>query len=509
VKILIYTDIPPTHAFTAGLVLDRLCRFAPKDTMVCFTAMNEHIDAARPDDLKWLPIYYTRKPNERPPQRFARWRRLNRLWAAVVETYRRRVIGGEILQKAVAFGRQEKIDIVLAVLQGQTIINTALPLAEALGAPLYTLVWDPFSWWVKGHDIDPYTAKLTQRNFDRAVRASRACAVASWAMAEDYRQRYGVRSVPVIASHDAALAQRPPPRLHHEDRVVIGMAGQFYASEEWSQLITALDCADWRIAGKQVFLRTMGGMPPPSKIPPERLNYSGWMPQPDMVRALSECDILYCPYPFSEAMNEVSKLSFPSKLVAYFAAGRPALFNGPLDSSPAHYLAEREAGLCVGTPFASSVYNGLYSLVTQPDLFARLAQNGQHAFEADFTLETMRANFYEFLGIEDDGAVWDGFDEDPVAPLDDRAFPVIGWSPLKWLGKSIAWIPPIPSLNRRIAELEAKIAEMEAWTTVQSDELSSFYRYAIRLLDERAAMEAAPAEPQKADQAADHEMASR
>lgn len=489
-KILVFTDVPPTHALTAGLVLDRLARFLPPGAMVVFAPMNKAVQAPRPGGLGWMPAYYTLKPDERGSARFAKAPWLRNLWAATVETWRREVEGRGILHKAIAFGREHEVDAVLGVLQGQTVINLAEPLAKALKVPLYTLVWDPFSWWVKGHGVDPYTAKLTQKAFDSAVRNSVACATASWAMSEAYSKDYGVRAVQVIASHDASLAKTPPGRLHDPNRVVLGMAGQFYASEEWRQMMIALDCAGWEIAGRPVHIRTMGGQPPPkSKIPKDRLTYLGWMSQPEMVAALSECDILYCPYPFEAEMDEVSRVSFPSKLVAYFAAGRPAVFQGPADSSPARYCQERGSAVVVTQPYASAIFNGLHALVTDQDLFKRTAEAGQRAFAADFTLKRMRETFYEFLGQADEGQVFDTSAAPRTPVIDDRSAPPFGerLSGAAW--SAIAWIPPLPTLTRRIEALEAQVESLSFEAELKTAELRGFYGFTARKVHELHAAE--------------------
>jgi len=107
-------------------------------------------------------------------------------------------------------------------------------------------------------------------------------------------------------------------------------------------------------------------------------------------------------------------------VIAYFAAGRPVVFHGPPQSSPGRYVAEHQAAVCVGTPYASSVYNALYSLATQPELFRAIAQAGQRAFQEDFTLEKMRENYYAFLGLTDDGVTFDFTYEDSAEPEDAR-----------------------------------------------------------------------------------------
>ena len=501
-KILIFTDVPPTHALTAGLVLDRLVRFAPPGSMVTFAAMNKHIEAPRPGGLGWMPAYYTDKPDEMASQRFAKWPALNAVWQAVVETWRRKVDGRRLLKKAAAFGRLHKVDAVLVVLQGQTMINLAQPLAKVLGVPLYTLVWDPFSWWVRGHRMDRHTARLTQRAFDEAVAGSVACATASWAMSDIYREAYGVRAVQVIASHDASLARRPAAQLHHANRVTIGMAGQFYASHEWAQMMTALEAAGWQIGGRPIYIRTMGGgAAPQSSIPKDRIEYLGWMSQPDMVAALSECDLLYCPYPFDPALDEVSKVSFPSKLVAYFAAGRPAIFQGPLDSSPAKYCLERGCAVVVGTPYASSIYNAMRALVVDPDLFQQMAEAGQHAFAEDFTLSRMRQTFYDFLGQEDDGAAFDFGSAPFFEVVDDRKGEPVRLTARDLAWRTISWVPPLPAFTRKVQALEDRIEALEFESAVKAAELNNFYRFAGRSLQDLreadALVEAAKAELQK------------
>jgi len=223
-------------------------------------------------------------------------------------------------------------------------------------------------------------------------------------MAEHYKQAYGIPSVAVIASHDRSIAQKPAPFLHAHDEVVIGMAGQFYANEEWMQLTRALNYAGWQLAGRKVRLKVLGHHPPMGEIPARNLEFIGWKSQPEVVRVLSqETDILYCPYPFTKDMDEVAKLSFPSKVPIYLAAGRPVLFHGPLYSSPGRYLAEKGAAVFCNDLYPAALYNALQKLVEDPELFKKTALCAQTAFECDFTLERMREEFDRFLEVADDG----------------------------------------------------------------------------------------------------------
>ncbi len=436
-KILLLTDIPPCQGFTAGLVLDRLCRFLPKGSIVCFALTNPDLDPKLSPDLSWIPTAYGKKRNETSllPDlrrlsavlvhranvspwfrvlfspllgigaiiRLAVPSRLHRLFffpaSWLLEKLRRVFVVPRLAKQVVAFGRRHNVDVVWAVLQGQTVTQIAADVAERLNATLITQVWDPLSWWLHDNQIDRFNRRSALADFDRALRKSRTCLTASWAMTEDYERRYGPRSVPVIASHPKSVARSPDLSRFPDDEIHIGMAGQFYAGDEWLHFLRALNMSGWQVRGRPVRITVLGGAAPPGKSPPGRVQYLGWQSQADAARLLSELDVLYCPYPFAPHMADVMMLSFPSKVVLYLAAGRPILFHGPAVSSPAVYLQKHRAAVIIGDLHSAAIYNGLCRLVDHPDLYNELGRNAQRAFLADFTLETMRDNFERALGV--------------------------------------------------------------------------------------------------------------
>ncbi|MFM9912824.1 MAG: hypothetical protein ACKVN9_04755, partial [Methylophilaceae bacterium] len=93
--------------------------------------------------------------------------------------------------------------------------------------------------------------------------------------------------------------------------------------------------------------------------------------------------------------------SFPSKLVTYFAAGRPVFCHAPGYSSPARYIKKHEAGyICDGLD-ASCVLKCLELAITDIDYYRKLASNGTLCFFQDFTLERMKETFMQFLKLSD------------------------------------------------------------------------------------------------------------
>ena len=397
-KLLLLTDIPPCSNLTAGLVLAQMCRWVPQGSLACFTVLNRHLAPEPYPDLAWIPTATVTKPNELSVRKFKN-PRLSEAGAAAIEAYKGAKLTPRLVEQAARFARQQQVDAVWAVLQGQTMVRMARPLAKRLRVPLLTQVWDPLSWWLRGHNVDRWTGPRMLRAFDETMRASRACATASWAMADEYHARYGVRGVPVLSSHDASLARTPPPRLHNDGEVVIGMAGQFYANNEWLQLVSALHSAGFQVSGRKVKLLVVGHNAPAGLLPPENVEFLGWQEQSEALRILSErADILYCPYPFDPAMEEVARLSFPTKAILYLATGRPMLLHGPPYASPVRYFEENGGAAICRKIYTTALYNELQRLVDDRQHFAATAKAGQAAFMKDFTLARQRQAFYEFVG---------------------------------------------------------------------------------------------------------------
>lgn len=397
-KTLLLTDLPPSSNLTAGLVTAQMCRFIPPGDLVIVCVQNVHLTPQPFPDLAHIPIKTIAKPNENQ-RRELKGIPIGRLGAACIETVKRSILPSRLSKQAVEFGRQHGVSSVWAVLQGQTMVRMAHRVATALDVPLRSHVWDPLGWWLDAHGVDPMNRFLDLKMYDKILQGSVTCATASPAMAEAFRNKYGVQAWPVIASLDRNLAKRPTPALRNTNEIAIAMVGQFYASAEWHQFVRALTFADWRVGDRKVVLRTFGHQPPPSEIPKENLEFMGWKSQAELIGTLSEtCDIAYCPYPFSADMEDVAKLSFPSKVPTYLAAGRPILFHGPSYSSPAKYLTANGAGVVVRDIYPSAVFDGLLHLVEDKDRYHNAALAAQKAFLDDFTLETMRDNVLRFLG---------------------------------------------------------------------------------------------------------------
>jgi glycosyltransferase involved in cell wall biosynthesis len=405
-KVLLISDVPPCDDFTAGIVLSAMVRCLPRGSICCFAVVNPLASFRMSPEFSGIPVEFHRKPIENwawlPQSSLVN--KLSSLVSFAGEASARNRRVKSLIVKAVEFGRKQQVDRVWAVLQGQTTIRMALAVAEGLNVPLHCQVWDPFSWWAKANGLDDRTARKTQKLFDETIRRCAAVATASYPMAKNYRDLFSVKAIPVISSYSRAMARSPAATPRVGEPVVIGMAGQFYAADEWSRLVAALEAVNWTVGGCRVSIVTMGRTRPPS-MPADNVTFLGWKSQAEAIELLANFDFLYCPYPFDPSMRDVAGQSFPSKLVLYLAAGRPVIFHGPVYSAAADYIADRGCGILATDLSAEGILQQIARLVGDNQLYAEIASKAQKAFLDDFTLETMARSFDEFIGAQADNAM--------------------------------------------------------------------------------------------------------
>ncbi len=398
-KLLLLTDIPPCHNYTAGLVLDQLCRFLPPGSLSCFAAISGLTDAHPTADLTWIPYRGVMGPRVSSPGLRPRW--LGRTLGAAMDLHVSAATLPRLVKRAVKFARRFQPDAVWATLEGPTLIRLALPVARRLGVPLLTQVFDPPHWWMRAHNHGWLTTRRVLGGFDRAMRDSQGCAAASWAMAETYRDDYGVRAVPVVPSMNASLARPPAEAPHRDDELVIGLAGQIYATTEWEALLAAIKLADWTIAGRRVRVRVLGRNLQCAVSNPARIEFLGWHSHAQTVHLLSQMDILYCPYWFDPTFEREARLSFPSKLTSYLAAGRPVFMHCPEYASPGRFVRQHGAGHNCQSLDPQQIAVELSAIVESSRTYARLARQGSQAFHRFLTLQCYRRSFADFLGVDE------------------------------------------------------------------------------------------------------------
>jgi glycosyltransferase involved in cell wall biosynthesis len=396
-KVLLLTDIPPCNNFTAGIVLNKLVRFLPAGSLVMCALVDKSITPKMPNDLIHIPSLIMNKPRETALGLFSGFigTAIDYIYE-IIQSVRTTIF---LLPKIIKFAKNQNIEAIWIVLQGQTMIRLALPLSKKLGVHMYTQVWDPFSWWLRANKIDRFTQRRLLVEYDNVIENSKGCATASWAMSEIYTKKYGVRNLPVIAGLPHKMLRKPSLKRKSKKQFIIGFAGQLYAKNELSSLFEALNLTDWEVAGYPIFIRIMGGELNIKSQNPVNIEYLGWQSEEDTIRLLAESDLLYLPYWFSEEFREESTLSFPSKLISYFASGRPVFCHAPTYASPSRYIEKNNAGYLCNTLNPGKILKILENVIKDELAYKKIIKNGTRCFLKDFTENKMKESFLHFLEL--------------------------------------------------------------------------------------------------------------
>lgn len=398
-NVLLLSSVPPSSKYTGALMLHSMCRALPADKLSCFAVLTPGLDSEIHPEWKEIPYMHRQKPSE------SQLRHLP-LHLGVIESFIKeqataKFATEKIAKELILFAESTGAETIWCTLEGQTMIRLALALQKRLALPMVAQVWDPPGWWLRDNNVDKFSRKKVLSDFAEVLSNSKTTtAAASWAMAEQYTKDYGCNAIPVIPGLPQNWAYQPSTGLNDSTTLTIGFAGQLYSSEEWNCLMQALESTGWMIEGRHVEVRALGRIFGINATGERNIRFYGWRSQQETIEILSGCDVLYCPYWFSPRFETESRLSFPSKLTSYLAAGRPVLFHGPTYASPSRFLQDNNAALQCNNLDQKSVIEALKTFVSDASLYRDLAANGAAAFHRHLTEERTQAQFLKAIGYE-------------------------------------------------------------------------------------------------------------
>jgi hypothetical protein len=397
-RVLLVSPVAPVPEGVGGVFLRDLCLMYPPDSLA-FAILPGIGSGPWPERLASCP----RTTLDLVPERgFNRWgRRVQRSTRGLFDRYVDRVHFPRLIDRVASFAERVRPDVLWVPLAGPTMINVAASLAERLDIPLLTMVWDPpdyflpHYWQISGAGLDRVMTR-----FEAALQRSVRCAVASPEMKTAYEHRYGTPCVPMIhglpeSTWVAPSGPRPP-----NEPFVIGYAGSLYARREWDALLAALDSVAWRLAGRDVSLRVLGGTFEAKAAGPARIEYLGWHSTASGVRILSDCDVCYVPYWFDRTCRAGVELCFPNKISMYLAAGRPILFHGPRESTPAHFLDRHAVGIACHSLEPPAIVSALSSAAADTSFHEAAAREIPNALREELSLHVFRQRFADFIGLD-------------------------------------------------------------------------------------------------------------
>jgi hypothetical protein len=398
-KLLLLSDVPPGPHYATGLLTETLCRMLSPDQLACFV-MHEPLlkDTPVSADLSDVPFAFAPKPREHTIAFFGRGLQPANM---LQDYYNRLFVLPRLIGKVVAFGRRHGVDRLWCVLQGQTLIRMARPVAQRLDVPLMVQVCDDPRYWIEMKQLKGWVGRSILRDYRQTLRDSSVIAASSAVMADQLSAGFGTPAVPIVGSlpESMALPVRPPNRSAGE--YIIGLAGQVYASDEWNALCRALDTQDWTLNDRPVRVRYLGYNQPehPSKHRKMCIEHLGYRPQTETIHLLGECDVLYCPYFLEPKKDYIAHTGFPSKLAPYLAAARPVFFHGPREAPASRLIETTGCGVTCDSCSPRHILGDLEGLLADRDQYAAFCHNARKAFLEHLTTATLRKHFMTFCHL--------------------------------------------------------------------------------------------------------------
>ena len=393
-RLLLVTGVTPGRGSVGREYLRAACGLLPADRIRVFSFEAAAAEVQAPE-LAGITMHHEPPHRERgsglPGEH--RWRWIRHLIERRIE----RSAIPPLIERVVAFGREQGVDGVWVPLHSPTTVRVARPVAEALGLPLIVTVWDPPNAKLRQFGIGRHVRRTLLRTFDDTVRHARACSAASEPMRNLYQRLYGTPTVTMILG-----APRPDKLAEPQSGgpFRLGFVGSLYATREFAALRAALDRNGWNLEGREIRLELFGNHAALEE--PGRIHSHGWMDPLATVTRLSACNAAYLPYWFARRRREVVEVSFPGKLACYAAARTPVLFHGPSYASPVRFLERYPFGRVCATLDPQRIATALARLIRDDDWCERARQACDRAFEEELSAAVFRRSFAEFLGVDVD-----------------------------------------------------------------------------------------------------------
>ena len=303
-----------------------------------------------------------------------------------------------------------KPDLVYSQLSDLPTMTLVSEILDATGLPFALHVMDdwPSSMYRRGA-----FSRIVRGRADRALasllrRAAARMAIGD-AMAQEYLRRYGVPFVAIQNSVDLArrssladlhrleYAHPPGPPM------MVVYAGRVGRANASSLVAVANVVVDMVSAGVPLRLRVYtGSVNHPAVERMSRLEgveLRPAVPYDHMPALLESADVLLMPLDFDEDAVRFARLSMPTKIPEYMAAGRPVLPYAPRGCAASEYAWDGGWSLLVDRPDPASLREALSSLVDDPKGRETMGATGRALAAMRHDASEVRAEFTDQLAL--------------------------------------------------------------------------------------------------------------
>jgi hypothetical protein len=300
-------------------------------------------------------------------------------------------------RKAAVFGREQKVDVVLADLAFEAVVAGRVA-AWILGVPLLVSVHDDPVNRLKAKEYPDWLVKLFEANVMKTMKAARRCGVISKYMGEVYQELFDVETVSLYIGVDKDRCL-PAALIDQEgDFITIGSVGSMLSAENWQLLIEAVRILNQRHGSDRFRILHIGDLS--DRLPtPREVKATGWLPQQEFLNQLSRIDMGFLNWWFDPRYAKTSRTSFPLKTHSYIQAQRPMVALGPPKSTVIRFVDEYDCGEICTVPSAINLAEKIDRL-TVYDRY-REALEGVKRLKDEFSRAAFFENFEYFIDVSD------------------------------------------------------------------------------------------------------------
>lgn len=251
-----------------------------------------------------------------------------------------------IVNELILLIKRMEVDKIWVTLSSPELIILAKALSENTNVKIYSTIWDVPEYLLKNNHFDPITCKFVKREFINILNYSEKISVID----------EGMKMYLPVSLHDKSVIVRNGVSYTDFDLndhcvnvsnvIKIVFAGSIYAKKEWNALVRSLVSCDFTINGKEVELICIGKLPRYGIFKDDRIDFKPFMPNSEVLKILSECDIGYVPYWFNSRNRLIVSTSFPGKIASYLSVSLKVMFHGPDFASVKLFLDKYEVGKC-------------------------------------------------------------------------------------------------------------------------------------------------------------------
>lgn len=387
-KILLLTDVFPSKNYSGAILSLQLCRYILEEKYPLYCAciksasINEDLDDEVSSEIETI---FFEKPIEN---------------GKLEINYQEKV--DKIALDVIKYIKEKKIDVVWCPVQGETLLKIFAAIQKNLpNVRAVSQVWDPIEWIL--HDLkytDVDSVKIL-KIFRNVMKNSYGILTASDYMNIDYKKQYNKNCYPSFVSLDLPESKSKLPK--EKNKFIINMSGQTYANVGLKSLFAALDEMNWQYKDQEIIFRYFGTNKDAVLVDNPHVDYRGFILQEKLLEEQRKANLLYCSYFFeeNEAMQLVSRQSYPSKVTTYIPSEVPIIVHSPKDTSVYKHVKKYNAGYLLDSLNTKKIIEKIKSIIDARDTEQEneLIINAKKLFQDTFNKEKNKDYLFKALGL--------------------------------------------------------------------------------------------------------------